>query len=338
MNLTREIVHAPQTDPKCPGLVMSKSCNVKPCPVDARMGRWGPWSECSRACGGGLRLRHRRVTREAAYGGMPAAETVQEQLCNINPCDQDCGLSDWKEWSGCSKACAGGHQARVRHVVRPISGGGSCPGALDEDRMHTRACNSHACIAATMKCNSLRDIVLVVDASGSGGEAGFGHAKAFGTMLVNRVTFNEATGAKMGLVSFGSDATEVQPMTINTAMLLQKLPAMTWQGTNTNTAEGLSLSREMLDHGGRAGAKSVVVLVTDGMPTSALLADTMFSRLKSEGVRVVFVAIGQGLSRSAVEKWASWPAAENIVVVPSFAKLTEEKVTELLADICPVLL
>merc|ERR1719324_1760020 len=61
-NLTREIISAPKTNPKCPPLKMTRQCNSKPCPTDCVMDKWEEWSECSRACGGGASSRHRAVT------------------------------------------------------------------------------------------------------------------------------------------------------------------------------------------------------------------------------------------------------------------------------------
>merc|ERR1719329_1513647 len=123
---------------------MNRSCNVRPCPVDAQMDVWEEWSQCSRACGGGTRTRHRNVLQQAQYGGMPAAETMQEQLCNAQACDQDCGLADWGTWGECSKICGTGHMSRVRPVLHPPLGEGTCPDEADERRTQMKPCNTQA--------------------------------------------------------------------------------------------------------------------------------------------------------------------------------------------------
>jgi len=63
--LTREIISAPKTNPKCPALKMDRKCNEKACATDCVMDKWEEWSECSRACGGGAKARHRSVIQEA---------------------------------------------------------------------------------------------------------------------------------------------------------------------------------------------------------------------------------------------------------------------------------
>ncbi|XP_077473854.1 thrombospondin type-1 domain-containing protein 7B isoform X1 [Stigmatopora argus] len=59
-----------------------------------------------------------------------------EQACLI-PCPQDCVVSDFNSWSGCSKTCGNGLQHRTRHVLTtPMYGGASCPNLTE-----TRTCS-----------------------------------------------------------------------------------------------------------------------------------------------------------------------------------------------------
>uniref|UniRef100_A0A8C6TPE6 Thrombospondin, type I, domain containing 7Ba n=1 Tax=Neogobius melanostomus TaxID=47308 RepID=A0A8C6TPE6_9GOBI len=58
-----------------------------------------------------------------------------EQACLI-PCPQDCIVSDFTPWSGCSKTCGLGLQYRTRHVLAtPMYGGADCPNLTE-----TRTC------------------------------------------------------------------------------------------------------------------------------------------------------------------------------------------------------
>ncbi|XP_056145668.1 thrombospondin type-1 domain-containing protein 7B [Lampris incognitus] len=62
-----------------------------------------------------------------------------EQACLI-PCPQDCVVSDFTSWSGCSKTCGVGLQHRTRHVLAtPMYGGANCPNLTQ-----TRACSNPA--------------------------------------------------------------------------------------------------------------------------------------------------------------------------------------------------
>ncbi|KAM8857281.1 thrombospondin type-1 domain-containing protein 7B isoform 1-T2 [Synchiropus picturatus] len=60
-----------------------------------------------------------------------------EQACLI-PCPQDCVVSDFTSWSGCSKTCGTGLQHRTRHVLAtPLYGGEKCPNLTE-----TRTCSN----------------------------------------------------------------------------------------------------------------------------------------------------------------------------------------------------
>lgn len=53
----------------------------------------------------------------------------------------DCELSDWGEWSTCSKPCAGGDQKRTKEIVQPpFNNGKPC-----EQTEQTRKCNEFPC-------------------------------------------------------------------------------------------------------------------------------------------------------------------------------------------------
>ncbi|XP_043550004.1 thrombospondin type-1 domain-containing protein 7B [Chiloscyllium plagiosum] len=68
--------------------------------------------------------------------------------CKV-PCPSDCVLSEWSEWSVCSRSCssknAEGKQSRTRYIIALAGDGGNpCPGshALQE----WRSCNEHSCM------------------------------------------------------------------------------------------------------------------------------------------------------------------------------------------------
>lgn len=104
---------------------------------------WGAWGQCSRACAGGLKWRHRKVAVEAAACGEPAVGPAMEaSRCNEFPCeeDRDCVMGLWTSWSECSASCYG-QQLRKREIVQHGTGHGKwCmdpdyqPSALEESR------------------------------------------------------------------------------------------------------------------------------------------------------------------------------------------------------------
>jgi hypothetical protein len=85
----------------CEGIAhepVQTECNRTPCP------RWthGPWSECSRSCGGGIRLRHAACQDLAGRDVNPAmcanGEKRDSEKCNEQQC------TEWRfgQWSQCS--------------------------------------------------------------------------------------------------------------------------------------------------------------------------------------------------------------------------------------------
>jgi len=126
------------------------SCGTKPCSSvaceDGLWHDWGEWGQCSRACGGGMRWRHRKIAMEASSCGSPAVgEATEEKACNEWKCevDRDCKMSDWTLWSSCSASCDG-QQVRKREVSVQGSGNGKwclAPAGEPAPLQEVRSCN-----------------------------------------------------------------------------------------------------------------------------------------------------------------------------------------------------
>jgi len=340
-DMTRDIISSPGPNPKCPSVKFARPCNRRACPVDGQMSGWEPWTGCSRACGGGTRARHRRVIREAQHGGLPVAETMQEQLCNTQACDQDCLLAEWTAWTNCTKVCNRGHKSRTRKVLRQPLGEGSCGAEQSAERFQTLPCSRTTCtklpLAPKAKCTQEVDMTFVLDVSGSVTAVGTEKIKFFVKSVVDRMqigTVADVAGATMGIVYYGSKASVASPLDAKSEDILTSLAKVTWQKDSTNTAQALGVARTLFEERGRATAKQVVIVVTDGMPESAFLTGVEVGRLKDSGARLSFVGVGKSVSRNVLRRWASWPWEENVVSADAFTNLDETKVTEVLANIC----
>ena len=64
-----------------------RTCTGFPCPRSCEWGAYGPWSACSKTCGGGTRTRTRSVARRAEPGGGNCEGQAQEvQFCATDSC------------------------------------------------------------------------------------------------------------------------------------------------------------------------------------------------------------------------------------------------------------
>uniref|UniRef100_A0AC35GT07 Peptidase M12B domain-containing protein n=1 Tax=Panagrolaimus sp. PS1159 TaxID=55785 RepID=A0AC35GT07_9BILA len=92
---------------------LEQECNRIPCP------RWiyGHWSECSRSCDGGVKVRHAQCQSAAgqdlAASYCNASEKDNRQKCNEHTC------TAWKfgAWSGCSISCGTGVETRTAECM-----------------------------------------------------------------------------------------------------------------------------------------------------------------------------------------------------------------------------
>ncbi|PFH32764.1 microneme protein MIC2 [Besnoitia besnoiti] len=101
-------------------LFTTETCNTNECPVDATCGDFGPWSECSATCGGGVSRRTRSPWNDdAKHGGKTCwqqykdgpTETMQ---CGMQNCPVDEKPGEWQEWGPCDVTCGSGKQTRRR--------------------------------------------------------------------------------------------------------------------------------------------------------------------------------------------------------------------------------
>ena len=125
----------------CPDFQETRSCNDGPCPVHCVVSSFSGFGTCSKSCGGGTQTRSRSVVTDAAHGGAACPSLTETQQCNDQACPVDCVVSDWGDWTTCTKSCGGGQESQSRSiVVTPTSGGAQC-GTLSQ----TRSCNNQAC-------------------------------------------------------------------------------------------------------------------------------------------------------------------------------------------------
>ena len=80
--------------------------------VHCQWSDWSKWGECSKACGGGARYKHRYENVKAKCGGKQCeGKSVISEACNVNPCHvpmvTNCQWSAWTKYGECTNSCTG---------------------------------------------------------------------------------------------------------------------------------------------------------------------------------------------------------------------------------------
>mmetsp|Transcript_10556 Transcript_10556/g.32904 ORF Transcript_10556/g.32904 Transcript_10556/m.32904 type:complete len:974 (-) Transcript_10556:49-2970(-) len=358
--LTRSVVVPANLGVACPPLVMQQKCNEQHCPVDCKLDEWGGWSSCSAHCGGGIKERVRDVRVQASFGGQPCEAISESVSCNNEACDRDCQLAPWSGWSTCSKACDSGFEVRERHVLTPVTGMGSCPESDSAFRLQYRRCNTQPCRPkhdGALQCFAKLDVVILLDGSGSMGEAGWEAAKEAVQMLLKAFQTGPEEAQVALLLFSGPSSMEayqrctqgaeevdlvedckiiwVSHFTTDAVTLAANVGKLNWPKATTLTSAALASARAEL-RSGRAGAQSVVIVVTDGKPMNPRKTGQAALELR-EKARLIWVPVTRYAPLREIESWASRPVADNVLVLNHFADLAKvETVNRIIADACPI--
>ncbi|KAL8603715.1 hypothetical protein ACOMHN_024331 [Nucella lapillus] len=114
--------------------VLSRKCELVKCPQDGGWSLWSGWSQCSAACGQGVRTRTRACNSpRPMHGGKECeGEGVQTTHCSSSrPCPIDGGWSEWNDYGFCrAPRCDWGFRIRTRLCSdpQPQHGGAPCQG------------------------------------------------------------------------------------------------------------------------------------------------------------------------------------------------------------------
>jgi len=311
--------------------------------VDCVLDDWGGWGSCSADCDGGVQQRTRPVRIEPAHEGLPCGDTTQTQPCNMQSCDANCELTDWSDWSGCSKACNTGTQRHSRDIAVPARGTGTCAKPESHDRLQFIPCNGYPCAElldgtdrSFVKCASKTDIVVVLDGSGSLGTTGWAQTKEFAERFIGNLE-GGSDYAHVALQVFSSGVKWIKRFTNDTAGVAASVKKISWPRSVTSTAAALIQAEAELIHG-RADADTVVVVVTDGKPTGGDHQTELAAESLKQKARILWVAVGYSPPMDLINKLASEPKAEHVVRITNFLKLDDANtVNTVLANTCPIL-
>jgi len=359
--LTRGVMTAAQGGADCLPLTAIRKCNTQPCPVDCELSSWSEWSKCSAKCGGGIQQRLRDVKRAMRYGGKPCGTTSESIACNGQACEKDCELSEWTQWSLCSKDCDGGTKKRQKFIKTEPEGEGSCPDAWSKNRLEYEKCAMFRCELPegqkVLTCNKTLDIVLLLDGSASMGAEGFANELEAAQTFIDAFSF-AGTNVSMAVILFSgprtwsgvSKCTGKNDETVNAEEVCKiktvshftsDLTTLKTQVAGLEFPEGGALTSLALLKAkaelqlGRKDAMSNVVVFSAGRPLSyrkTLVASRMLRKM----ARLVWVPVSENAPLASIKTWATRRWQENVVALDNFEKLKDpEVITHIVADICP---
>jgi Mg-chelatase subunit ChlD len=202
------------------------------------------------------------------------------------------------------------------------------------------------------------DIVLLLDASGSVGAEGWELVKKAATKLVTAfASADPAAASQVAVMQFGGPETfeaykkcthgkEAVDMavdckinwlshfTTDMAAISTAIGSSTLQGGASLTAAAFGATMTELG-AARQGSAPVVVVITDGRPMNMRKTTEIAQSLRRRA-RLVFVPISTHAPLAMIKTWASRPTANNVLALENYAELgKDERINEILADICP---
>ena len=200
-------------------------------------------------------------------------------------------------------------------------------------------------IAKTVRnCIIPTDITLAIDLSGSMNNDGDNPPEPISSTLLSasQLIGNLQAGDQVSIVSFASEAESQIGLTDNKAEVIDVVNNLVIDPEEetgfTNTPDALSLAdTELSSVRHNLDARRVLVLLTDGLPTSDdeedIIAETktLASSINDNGVEIYAIGLGDNVDRDFIESVAS--TRENAYLAPQAADLSQIY-SEITSSIC----
>ncbi|CAH1784875.1 unnamed protein product [Owenia fusiformis] len=217
----------------------------------------------------------------------------------------------------------------------PCQAGGQC---IDKVNSFECVCpNGRSGPTCSLTCNGEKDVVILVDSSGSIGEDNFKKVTDFVHDLVDSLEIHNGL-YQVGVATFADDA--VLEFHLNTyekrSEILNAISSIQYTKGATNTAGGIELARTMFSpqNGDRINADNLLIIVTDGVPRvrkgeERSQADTA----KANGIQIKTIGVGPNINADKLKELASSPTDENVRTVIDFNSLGNQ-IESLRQEIC----
>jgi hypothetical protein len=173
------------------------------------------------------------------------------------------------------------------------------------------------------KCTTLLDLGIILDASGSIGEAAYNQARQAIKTLVQSLNVSQGK-IHFGLINYSSSSAIVQgfiPTEQVKSLITQKIDKMVYAGGGTATANALLTARTKL-FSTRRGQETprIALIFTDGASNEGLAAVKSESdQLKNEGIELFSIGIGTGIKQDELNAMASFQ--QNVMLITNYNAL-----------------
>lgn len=237
---------------------------------------------------------------------------------------------------------------------------GECPADDAKERLEMVKCNEDKCMmmfpkeSGVLECESMLDVVVLLDGSGSIGSEGWPRTQEFGKEIVKAF---DPTAARVAVMIYSGPtswsnyvnicvSTEQHPdfekacnvkwvshLTTDTDALVSGIENEEWPAGTTLTSAALGMAEVELQTA-RKDASSLVIVVTDGKPLNKMRTQQASEKLRQRA-RLMWVAVGDGAPMEDIVHWGSEPVSENVLKVKDFDELKESgTLNEIIADAC----
>merc|ERR1712159_579941 len=170
------------------------------------------------------------------------------------------------------------------------------------------------------------DVTILVDGSWSIQESGWKASVKAAKKMAS--SFGDDARVAVSVFSYENEWITKGPFT-TPAKAVAAVGRATFPQGSTNTADALTQTLSNIKKSGRKGAKQVVYVITDGMPTD-VSATTKAAAEVRKVARLAFIPVGDDYLVNGfgdfpgMKAWASKPKAENVFYAKDFKKLETE--------------
>jgi len=169
------------------------------------------------------------------------------------------------------------------------------------------------------------DLAFLVDSSSSLSPDDFTRAKNFAGKIVEASNVN-ANGVRVAFVTFSTGYTAY--MTFNqyqtSADVKAAIQAVKQKLGNTDTHLAMGYAADTLftaSSGSRWDAAKIAIVLTDGVATDPLISARNAEKLRSKGVNVFVIGVGNSTAPGELTKWASDPSCTHVQSLDQYAEL-----------------